>query len=300
MITIAVHCPNIGKQLWQRLQEDLAHLKPEETPYIGYWTSKGQTAVTCRFADADPARNVQIYYVASSLTDFIVSHYELDILKRLIKRDHPSASKEELEAILDEANCILGGRSFSQLSSEARLRSKADIMYTLLDYMSTEELLIIDGFVRFRLWKYQRYLRRVPRLAADSIRRKRAHREFIALLKSFVELQEPRRDIVHIVVRPNGLYRILDRDFSLVETEYLEGYAANLIEHELDVEDLLISALLTIAPFHIVLHFPREWPVTDAVETIFADRLEYCPGCRHCEASRKAIATILANRAKKS
>jgi hypothetical protein len=62
----------------------------------------------------------------------------------------------------------------------------------------------------------------------------------------------------------------------------------------------LISALLIIAPFHILLHYPREWPVTDAVETIFAQRVEYCPGCRYCEESRKAIAAILANRAKKS
>ena len=300
MITIAVHCPNIGKQLWQRLQEDLAHLRPEETPQLSRRTLGDQTFIACRFADADPARDVQIYYVASSLTDFIVSHYEPDVLKRLIKKDQPSASKDELEAIMEETNDILQGSSPSKLAKEARLQSKADIMYTLLDYLNMEELLILDGFVRFRLWKYRRYLRHLTRIAADSIRRKRAHREFIALLKSFVELQEPRIDIVHVIVRPNGLYRILDRNFSLIETEYLEGYAASLIEHELDVEDLLISALLIIAPFHILLHFPREWPVTDAVETIFTERIEYCPGCRHCEESRKAIAAILANRAEKS
>ncbi|MGI6566948.1 MAG: hypothetical protein GX341_07860 [Firmicutes bacterium] len=300
MITIVVSCPGTGKQLWQQLQEDLSCLKPKDTPHIRCFPQQGQALVTCRFADAEPARNAQIYYVASSLTDFVVSQYEAGVLRRLIKKGYPSASEDEREAIFDEAYGILIGKSPLKLAGEARLQSKADIMYALLDYLNMEELLILDGFVRFRLWKYRRYLQHLVRMAADSIRRKRAHREFISVLKGFVDLQEPRRDIVHIVVRPNGLYRILDREFSPIETEYLEGYAATLIEHELDVEDLLISALLTTAPCRIMFHFPPEWPATDAVQSIFGPRIEHCPGCRHCEASRQAIAAILADRAEKS
>ncbi|HHV94408.1 MAG TPA: hypothetical protein GXX47_07755 [Firmicutes bacterium] len=300
MITIAVQCPDTGKELWHRLQEDLAHLDPEDAPQIRCSVADRQTIITCRFADAEPARNVQIYYIASSLTDLIVSHYEQGILRRLIRKDHASAPRDELEAILKETLEMLAGRSPAKSADNIRLQTKADIMYTLLDYLSAEKLLILEGFVRFRLWKYRNNLRRLIGTAAESVRRKRAHREFVALLKNFVELQPPQTDIVHVIVRPNGLYQILNRDFSAIETEYLQGHMAGLIEHELDVEDLLISALLNIAPLRIRLHFPRKWPVTDAVETIFAGRAAYCTGCRYCEESRKAIATILANRAKKS
>ena len=85
------------------------------------------------------------------------------------------------------------------------------------DYLNMEELLISDGFVRFRLWKYSPALPSAPdqNSRADSIRlvalgSPGVHR----LLKSFVELQEPWIDIVHVIVQAKrASYCILDWEF---------------------------------------------------------------------------------------
>ena len=300
MITIVLKTSMAANLLYQALQDDLGQLPSEDAPSIQTYSYAGQGLVVCHLSETESSKNVQVYYLASSLTDFIVTHYEPALLIKLIDKDHSSQTKEERRAILYETQAILQGSSPARLANEARLQSKAHIMYALLDYLNAENLLILDGFVCFRLWEYRQYLYHLARMAAESIRRERAHREFIILLKSFVELQEPRMDVAHVIVRPNGLYRVLNRDYNLVETEYLEGFAVNLAEHDLDLEDLLISALLAIAPVRIILHFPREWSPTDAIQSIFSDRATYCSGCPKCEESRKAIAKVVADRARQT
>lgn len=296
--TITLKASTAAGLLYLCLEHDLSHLGEDDAPRISQHSGIGHTYVGYHLSGPEQTRNVQIYYLASSLTDFIVQHYEPSLLIKWIRSSYPTASREERLAILHETQAILQGTSRSKLAGEARLQSKAHIMYALLDYLNAEHLLILDGFVCFRLWEYRYYLHHIIRMAVESMRRERAHREFISLLRSFIELQEPRTEVAHVIVRPNGLYRILDRDYSLIDTEYLEGFAVNLTQHDLDLEDLLISALLTIAPFHIILHFPPEWSVTKAIQGIFGDRAEYCPGCRLCEKSRKAIAKIIAHRAR--
>lgn len=300
MTVIALKSSTIGDLLREFLARDLAYLSKEDILEVSQHCCAGQIYVTCRLSETEESRNVQIYYLSSALTDAIVQYYEPSLLTKLIKKEYPLSTGEERAPIFSRAQSILQGCNQSKLAAEARLQSKAHIMYALLDYLTTEQFLILDGFVSFRIRKYRHYLHHIVRMAAESIRRERAHREFIALLRSFVELQEPRTDIAHVIVGPNGLYRVLNRDYLPIETEYLEGFAVNLAEHDLDHEDLLISALLNIAPFHILLHYPPEWSVTDAVQSIFGSRVEYCPGCRQCEKSRKAIATAMANRGNRS
>jgi putative sporulation protein YtxC len=205
LITIAVKHKVSGDLLCRCLEDDLMELHPEDAPQIHQYSYAQQSYVVCELAKTDPARNVQIYYLASALTDFIVNHYEPDLLIGLINRDHPSSTKDVRLGILDETQAILQGSSRSKLAEEARLQSKANIMYTLLDYLNAEHLLILDGFVLFRLWEYRDYLHHLTRMAAESIRRERAHREFISLLKSFVELQEPRMEVAHVIA---GFYSL--------------------------------------------------------------------------------------------
>ena len=300
MLTIILESNKAKELFYRHLEDDLSQLHQEDVPRVHLCNGLDQTCVVCELSPTDSSRDVQIYYLASSLTDFIVNHYEPDLLIKLINRDHPSSTGKARLAILSETQAILRGSSESRLADEACLQSKAKIMYALLDYLNAEPLLILHGFVRFRLWEYRDYLRHLTRMAAESIRRERAHREFIALLKSFVKLQEPRMEIAHVIVRPNGLYRILDRDYSPIETEYLQGFAASLAQHELDMEDLLISALLTLSPLRIILHFPRQWLTTNAIHDIYSERAQYCPGCRQCEKSHKAIAKVIANRTRNS
>ena len=300
MITIVLKNDMLTNTLHQSLKDTLDQLHPEDAPQICKHNCAGRGLIVCHLSENDSCRSVQIYYIASSLTDFIVTHYEPALLIRLIDKDHSSQTKEEQIAILAETLSILQGNSPLKLANEARLQSKASIMYALLDYLNGEDLLILDGFVCFRLWEYRHYLYHIARMAAESVRRERSYREFITLLRSFVELQEPRVDVVHVIIRPNGHYRVLNRNYDIVENEYLEGFAGNLAQHDLDLEDLLISALLAIAPFRIILHFPREWSPTDAIQSIFRDRANYCLGCHQCEKSRKAIAKVVADRARRT
>lgn len=234
------------------------------------------------------------YHLASVLTEYIIDQYEAGLINRLITQEFETMGKEERAIVHQEVVAILQGTSSLNLAKTARLQLNSDILSALIEYLIAEELLIVEGFVHFRLGKYRQSLRHVVRMAAESVRRQRAHQEFTTLLRCFVELQEPLAQIVHVIVRPNGLYRVLDDAKSLIDNEYLEGLPASVVNHDLDIEDLLISALLTIAPRQIILHFPEDWPTTNAIQTIFLDKIQFCPGCPHCDESLKAINAIKA------
>ena len=236
------------------------------------------------------------YHLASVLTEYIIDQYETKLIHRLITQEFETMAEEERAAVYIEVVAILQGTSSLSLAKTARLQLRSDVLSALTEYLALEELLIVEGFVHFRLGKYKQSLRHLVRMAAESIRRQRAHQEFITLLRCFVELQEPLIQVAHVIVRPNGLYRVLDSKKSLIDNEYLEGLPASLVNHDLDIEDLLISALLTIAPRDIILHFPEDWPTTDAIQTIFLDKIQFCPGCNHCHDSLKAINAIRVNK----
>ena len=301
LIIIALGENSAGATLSRYLERGLTHRDTANGPFqIGQHSLASQTYLTCQLSRKDLSGHGPIYYLASALTEYIVDEYEMELIQRLISQEFETMLPEERSAILLEAEAILQGRSHSSLTTSARLQSKSDIMNALMDYLSAEDLLILEGFVHFRLGKYKRYLRHLVHMAAESIRRERAHREFTMLLRCFVEMQEPHIEVAHVIVRPNGLYRVLDSTYSLVDNEYLEGLPASFVKHELDLEDLLISALLAIAPSNIILHFPPNWLTTDAIQSIFAGRVQFCPGCTHCEGSYKAIEAIKANQSERS
>jgi len=297
VITIIMDEQQASAMLIGALQSDSALRDAEVNQFkLGRSPRCHHSYLVFQIVQEDVTGHVHINHLASALTDIIISTYENNIIRRIIDREFGTAPPEEKLVIQREVETALLGESPSYSAGSARLESRADIMCALVDYLTTDNTLVLSGFVRFRLGKYQRYLNHLVHMAAEYVRRRRAHHEFIELLRCFVELQDPRIESTHVIVRCDGLYQLLDSQHSLIPSEYLNGLPAALVQHDLDIEDLLISALLTVAPRRIILHFPLEWTSTDAVQEIFAGRIELCPGCPLCQKSQEAIDTLRTSR----
>lgn len=55
---------------------------------------------------------------------------------------------------------------------------------------------------------------------------------------------------------------------------------------DINYEDLLISALITIAPRNVMLHMagiPQEHGVVQTIQHVFEGRVMTCDGCEICE-----------------
>lgn len=69
----------------------------------------------------------------------------------------------------------------------------------------------IEGFIYFRLQDYQLELKQIVDESVENYLTEKECREFIRLLKYFLEIQQPKIDLVHLAVDEKGQFQITDQ-----------------------------------------------------------------------------------------
>lgn len=228
------------------------------------------------------------HYVANALSDVIVEKWESDLIRKIIRGSYSYFSRDEQDLIADYTGRTLNAGSDSPHGY--KVNRKSQILHRLRDYFDTADELVLEGFVHFRLRDYIEELEDAVDRAVDEFLMEREHREFIRLLRHFVEIQEPRIDHVHVLLGPGTAFRLVDDDGGAIRSESLEEFVVEMVDSEVSYEDLLISALITLAPRALTVHATDRPPGRDeALETIlgvFGDRTARCEGCHVCRPSR--------------
>ncbi|MBC9783729.1 putative sporulation protein YtxC [Heliobacterium chlorum] len=225
-------------------------------------------------------------YCARMLTDWILDVWEQELVEKRINSEYAYFSEEERWVIAEKATQIL--KQEEETSKEYiiyRVGRRQRILERLLDVLVTFGRVHIDGFLRFRLSDYLATLSDSVDVAVDEYMMEKEYKEFVSLLRYFLEIQDTRVPVVHVYMRPGG-FQLLDERGIPVNNEIVEGFHQDVIKHEeICFEDLLISALVTVAPVQVVIHYTEGVPSSESMQTIqavFGDRLHYCPGCDRC------------------
>lgn len=222
-----------------------------------------------------------IEYLANVIADIVIENLEKRFIDSIIKHKHQEFSTDERNIIqkmtIDHLDEFL-----TPDKKLGKILRKEEIVRKIIQYFKQNRDLNIEGFVRFRLKEYIEELKLAVEMAVDDFVVEKEYNEFIELLKYFVELQEPRIDLVNVLGKENGSFQILDKKGKLINNEYLDGYFAELFEEEVEYEDLLVSALINIAPLKIVLHFQDD-DAEKTVRKIFTQKVEVCKGCELCK-----------------
>lgn len=232
-------------------------------------------------------------YIAKMVADVIVFRLEGDIVKKIINNNYYYFAEEERKVIFENTFKILNidGLPLGYGHPNGR---RNRIFVRVSDYLEQNQELVIDGFINFRLKDYRQELLDAVDKAVDDFMMDREYKEFIRLLRYFVDVQEPRIEKVHIVMQANGGFRILDSCGKAINNQFLEGFVVENADIELNYDDLLISALITIAPQNVTIHGANVKESCDTIETInsiFDGRVCICESCEICKA--EAIATTL-------
>lgn len=227
------------------------------------------------------------HYVANAISDAILNQWENLILKKITKTHYYYLSPEEKENVLNKAKKILEAVSKNGEDNYLlyRLNRKSKILHKVLDYLSQNNNINIDGFINFRLQDYLEDLNQVIEQAVDELLLEKEYQEFIMLLKYFVDIQEPRLEKVHVFLLPSGSFQLFDDHNKTINNHCLDGCIVEMIDNEINYEDLLISALITIAPREIVVHISEPSKVFTTLNTlqgVFGERLAICNGCSRC------------------
>lgn len=279
-------------ELRYKLQQDCTMLAQKGFHLALDETSKGNlTFIGCNiteeqlsFHSYERYKDTIVSYVARNLTDLIIFKEEPKLVRKIIDQNYYYFNDDERHSIFCKTITLLGNSP--QLPLDFTVNERKSIILTkLLKYLEHNHEIVIDGFINFRLKDYKKRLVDIIDKVVDEYMMDLEYKEFIRVLKYFVEVQEPRIAQVHVVVSDSGTFKIIDSGGTTVSQNPLENLISNA-PNEINYEDLLISTLITIAPYSITIHNVNEDKMPNVIETIkmiFQERVIVCPGCDICK-----------------
>ena len=152
-----------------------------------------------------------------------------------------------------------------------------DLRVTVENHMQSNDEIVFEGILRFRMKQLCNKWNELLEKAFAKLMIEKEYKEFISLLKFFVDLQPPKLDEIHVIINKEGKYILRDKFKAEINSRRIifgmEQDAANLNQ-----EDLLISALISIAPLKIIVHGisrANNRRIFETIGKVFGERVEY-------------------------
>ena len=163
---------------------------------------------------------------------------------------------------------------------------KEYVVKNLTKYFETENSLIIDGFLRFRLLEYREEILGILYDSVEEFYVEQEYEEFLELLSEYIYEKPPMIDLLHIKYDSDGKFYFYDFKKNNIAVDIEKSDEINLIENFLTREDILISILITLAPKRIIWHNKckiENLTIMNTVKELFKERFSLCSGCELCE-----------------
>lgn len=224
-------------------------------------------------------------FIAEAIAGLIINNIEGLLAYNIFEQNY-SFPVFEREDIFREILKHTGERKkSSRYTFLYRMYRRSAILNRLLDYITTTDLIIINGFIRFRLKDYLIELAEIVDKAVDSFLLEKDYTDFIHLLRRFTETNESKVDFVHVVFYPEGFFKLFDKHGKVIRSGLLEKAGGEQDRNEVSYDDLLISLLVSLVPNQIMFHScgnGRTMIVQKMIRDIFSGQLKECTGCDLC------------------
>jgi putative sporulation protein YtxC len=290
-IGAAAHC----EQVRQRLEFEASFMRDEGfdvriTPskrgsMTFYDVNCRPTPAATKLGSPEDLECIVRQHLANAVSDLVVNLWERQLLRRIAKGECNDLEPTERSQVVAQAEMVLDGHPWRREAGVMRkVARKGYVLQEVDRYLASHRVLIIDGFIRFRLRRYLGQLEEAMEQAVDEFMLEKEYREFISLLRNFLAAQEPRVDRVHVLVRGDGGFRLVDDNGSSVSERFLTECLHESGTKDINLDDLLVSALITIAPRRVRLHAPvgTDSEGLRTLRAVFSDRLTVCHGCELC------------------
>lgn len=286
----------------EHIANELRQMKDKNINYIiNEVNSNGSASIVCSVKDDSLHRDKsgQLYktlklHVANALADYIIRQYEEKLISRIINSNYCYFNSAERNEILKQALKIIRNDERTFFNTLLLIRRRNVIVRKLLDYFESSDNIILDGFVNFRLKDYTKDLEEIVDKAVDEFLMEREYKEFIRLLRYFVDIQDPKFDTVHVVAGFDGKYNLFDENKREITNECVQEFINEISGGDINYDDLLVSSLITLAPQNIRIHCASQFKNAKLLETIknvFSEKVFMCNGCEMCTVSLKSSET---------
>ena len=233
--------------------------------------------------------NVIIHYKGDNLSEFlnvisdiltncILYYYEPNLIKHNLNYNY--FYFDNIEKTIIEENCYKYIDSDEENNYKYR---KNEIWVSVLDYISNNKSMILDGFVNFRLENYNKTLEEIIDYNVKQYVIEKEYAEFISLLKMYINSKDSTTNLVHLIYT-NGESLLLDENKSIINIEDSIFDSKYLSDISFSSNDYALNALLNLLPKRIEVHLIGiKDEFIDTLELIFTDRLFICNDCNLCK-----------------
>lgn len=242
----------------------------------GQWVEVVEGALVVYHLQRANDEESSIWPMARALAQYLVIYQERAWLLTLFRRRYSSFSTAEENEILDETLRILH-------SDDEHDVDRIDLTTTLLfSYLTEEHRVVLDGVRDFLLPDIRAEFEDAMDRAVDVFLMEQEYREFVRLLRQLVEVAGTGTEAIH--VRFSGHHFFFeDNQGRRLGDKLVEEMLSGLDFEDGHADDVLISALVTLAPRHVTIH---QGGVGDeafrTVTAVFEGRVSFCQGCRRC------------------
>ncbi len=213
-------------------------------------------------------------FLTELIGEVVIEFYEEKILKQLINYNYFYFDEYEKNKILE--NCM-------QLIEPEMYNTKLLDNKNIKEYVKENKAMILDGFVYFRLRAYLEYLDEVVDSGVNQFVIEKEYREFISLLRVYVESKVPEYNLLHLIYI-NGESILLDEKRNIVSVSENIYNAKYLSDISFSSNDFALNTLLCLLPRRIEIHLiDDEDEFINTLMLIFEGRVTICKDCDICK-----------------
>lgn len=283
MVSFCIKTNN--EQIQNYLMDNIALINLSDIIFVKKFFSK-YTNIIVHYVGTDT--NLFYEYFADILTGCIINNFEYKIVHKLLEFNYFYFDDMDLSKI--ETNCteILNSLSSttaidmsSYLPIEILDRENC-VFESVCDYIKNHKSMVLDGFVRFRLFKYINILDSFVDFCVNQFILNREYTEFIDLLKLYINSKETKTKLVHLIY-VNDESILLDENKNIISLSHSNLDTHYLSDISFSSNDYALNTLLSLLPEKIIIHLVSpENEFINTLRLIFDGKVVICSDCNIC------------------
>lgn len=232
-------------------------------------------------------------YVSNILYRIVIENYRQKEMLEFLIDNYFFLKQDEIleieESVLDVLNCREKNHDEKSIYC---LNIVNSIIEKIRDCICEKQEINVDGFITFRMRKLREDIEKIIDKVVEKYMVDKEYEEFVKLLKYFVDIQECKIEEIKIYIDERNNYIVKDGFGKDLYKDFVVQLAGDVSNLNINVEDILISGLITSSPRKITIYGTDNCSNKEFINTInsvFGDKVESYGQC--CEISNKKILT---------
>lgn len=185
--------------------------------------------------------------LCDGISDLIINIIRKKNLKNYIWKNYTKIEDKEKQNVYVEAQTIFNKKK--DFIKETVYNKVYDFVKDNDDLNLDINLdLDIEGFFKFRMKDFMSYISIISDIALEEHLIKRDKKEFLDSLKYFIDIQEEKIEFLKITITKEGLFILSDANGKMLEELNNQELINIAMQENLNKEDILISAVMTLCP----------------------------------------------------